>query len=181
MVLGSGFRFTSHVLDKYHDDEPPKGLGPFLFAAAIMHHPSLSAYYYTGTTYRGMNINQSELNQYIVGARVIINTFLSTSTTIDISDYFLNFNDSNIRPVLCVYRTVQLHTSLDISNISAVKDEDEVLILPFTVFRVLRVDIDAFRFPDGKASVIFLDQETDELSKFELNFFLSTYFSLLTV
>jgi hypothetical protein len=167
MALGSDFRFESHILDKYRDDEPPVGLGPYLFAAAIMHHPSLVSEYYMGTTYRGMSISQDALNEYIAGARVITNTCLSTSITIDMSDKFMNFVDPTVRPILCVYRTTQPHTSLSIRNMSAVKDEDEVLILPFAVFRVQRVDINAFRFPDGKATVIFLDQEADESSKLE--------------
>lgn len=168
MILGSDFRFENQILDRYSDDEPPANLGPFLFAAAIMHHPSLSTYSYIGTTYRGMSINQSDLNEYAAGAHVITNTFLSTSTIIDMSDTFMDFVDPTVRPVLCVYRTTQPHTSFSIRGISAVKPEDEVLILPFAVFRVQRVDIDIFQLANGKATVIFLDQEADESSKFEI-------------
>ena len=141
-----------------------------MFAAIIINHPSIDHWRYTGVTYRGMNVNKDELNQYILDARILTRSFLSTSKQIDTAFLYLQYNDPILRPVLCVYRVTQHHTSIDISDLSAVKGEDEVLIIPFIAFRVVQVDMDRFYVSDVcRVSVIFLDEvRIDEKSRFHL-------------
>ncbi|CAF1179210.1 unnamed protein product [Rotaria sordida] len=156
---GSDFRFENNISKKYQDDEPPIGFGQYLFAAVIINHPSIDYWRYTGVTYRGMNISNDELNQYIYDARILTRSFLSTSKRIDTAFLYLQYNNPILRPVLCVYRVTQRHTSLAISDLSAIQCEDEVLIIPFVAFRVIKVDIDRFYVSDRcRVSVIFLDE-----------------------
>ncbi|CAF2665688.1 unnamed protein product [Rotaria sp. Silwood2] len=167
IIIGSDFRFENNISKKYRDDEPPIGFGQYLFAAVIINHSSIDHWRYTGVTYRGMNISNDELNQYICDARILTRSFLSTSKRIDTAFLYLQYNNPILRPVLYVYRVTQRHTSLTISDLSAVQGEDEVLIIPFVAFRVVKVDIDCFYVSDRcRVSVIFLDEVTiNEKSK----------------
>jgi hypothetical protein len=166
--LGSDFRFEDHDMKKYRDDEPPSGFGQYLFAAIVIHHPIFAPFYYGGTTYRGMNLSQADFDQYVPGARILTRSFLSTSKSIHPVSVYLQFNNPDIVPVLCIYRTTQSlpATGLAIAGLSAIPVEDEVLIFPFVAFRVVKVDFVSFHFPErGAATVMFLDQITDETSK----------------
>lgn len=166
--LGSDFRFEDHDIEKYRDDEPPRGFGQYLFTAVVIHHPTFTPFYYSGTTYRGMNLTQADFNQYVVGARILTRSFLSTSKSIHPVSYYLQFNTPGIVPVICIYRTMQSTsaTSLSIAGLSALPIEDEVLIFPFVAFRVVKVDFASFHFPEqGAATIMFLDQITDQPSE----------------
>jgi hypothetical protein len=152
----------------YRDDEPPTGYGQYLFAAVVIHHPIFTPFHFAGTTYRGMNISQADLAQYVPGARILTRSFLSTSKSIHPVSVYLQFNNPDIVPVLCIYRTTQLlpATGIDIAGLSAIPIEDEVLIFPFVAFRVVKVDLASFHIPEqGNATILFLDQVTDDSSK----------------
>jgi hypothetical protein len=166
--LGLDFRSKDYDVENYRDDESPTGIGECLLAAILMHHPFFIPFYYGGVTYRGMNITEADLYDYAPGTHIFSRSFLSTSKSIHLVPVYLQFNTPDIVPVVCIYRTVQSlpATSLDIANLSAINSEDEVLILPYVAFRVGKLDFASFYFPDhGTATVIFLDQITDEPSK----------------
>ncbi|CAF3100009.1 unnamed protein product [Rotaria sp. Silwood2] len=138
--LGSDFRFesTRALLQLgYRDDEPPKGMGPHIFAAILIYHPSLQPYYHIGKTYRGMSITTNDLECYVIGKIFMTRSFLSTTKNREVADIFLNVShrESN-RPVICIYNTRNPHSSLYIARLSKFQDEEEVLILPFVIFRV---------------------------------------------
>ncbi|CAF3892123.1 unnamed protein product, partial [Rotaria sp. Silwood1] len=161
LFAGSDFRFESNISKKYRDDEPPNGFGQYLFAAVIMNHPSIEYFRHTGITYRGMNLSSIELSQYVPDARILTRSFLSTSKCIDTAFLYLQFDNPSLRPVLCVYRINQSYASLAISELSAIQGEDEVLIVPFVAFRVVKVDFDSFVMSDKrKVCVVFLDEVT---------------------
>ncbi|CAF4824290.1 unnamed protein product [Rotaria sp. Silwood1] len=65
---GSDFRFEiSFAMSTtvYCDNDPPKGFGQYIFVAILSHHPQLQQYrHYIGTTYRGVNVKDSYLDQY---------------------------------------------------------------------------------------------------------------------
>ncbi|CAF1397790.1 unnamed protein product, partial [Didymodactylos carnosus] len=158
---GSDFRIESNISKKYRDDEPPTGFGHYLFAAVIMNHPSIEYFRHTGTTNRGTNLSNTELAQYVPDARILTRSFLSTSKRIDAAFLYLQFDNPILRPVLCVYRIIQRHAGLAISKLSAVQDENEVLIVPFVAFRIVKVDLNRLNISSNrKASVIFLDKIT---------------------
>lgn len=147
-LLGSDFRFqSSHVkqrarenISSHRDNEAPKGAGQYIYAAIIMNHPVLEQYYCTGQTFRGMNITGKDLGSYVVGSIVLTRSFLSTSKRRDVAEMFLNFNDPMVHsPVLCIYNVKNLSSSLDIESISKFKDEKEAIIVPFTAFRIIKL------------------------------------------
>jgi hypothetical protein len=153
---------------KYRDDEPPIGVGECLFAAILIHHPFFTPFYHGGVTYRGMNVTEADLYNYAPGTRIFSRSFLSTSKSIHLVPMYLQFNNPDIIPVLCIYRTTQSlpASSLSIENLSAIPLEDEVLIFPYVAFRVVKFEFASFHFPgEGTATVVFLDQITDEPSK----------------
>ncbi|CAF3918401.1 unnamed protein product, partial [Rotaria sp. Silwood1] len=68
--LGSDFRFVSTqalINSGYVDNEPPQGLGQYIFASIIINHPRFRPYQYAGTTFRGMKITKKDLEEYNSG------------------------------------------------------------------------------------------------------------------
>ncbi|CAF3999081.1 unnamed protein product [Rotaria sp. Silwood1] len=138
--LGSDFRFESAraLLQLGHrDDEPPKDMGPHILAAILIYHPSLQPYYHTGKTFRGMNITSNDLECYVIGKIFMTRSFLSTTKNRQVAELFLDVSrrESN-RPVICIYNTLNPHSSLYIGRLSKFQYEEEVLILPFVIFHV---------------------------------------------
>ncbi|CAF4252756.1 unnamed protein product [Rotaria socialis] len=138
--FGSDFRFTSTqaLLDSgYADNEPPKGLGQYIFASIVINHPRFRPYQYAGTTYRGMKITKEDLEEYNNNNIIMTRSFLSTSKKRSTAELFLHFQDDMTHPtVICIYKVINQRSSLAIENISMIKEENEVLIVPFTVFQV---------------------------------------------
>jgi hypothetical protein len=137
--IGSDFRFlsTQNLFNSgYLDNEAPKGLGQHIFAAILINHPRFHPYYRTGTTYRGMNITPTDLKEYEKGKIVMTRSFLSTSENRKIAEMFIEYNDADHPPVICIYKVTQLRSSLSLETMSLVSDENEVLIIPFVVFEV---------------------------------------------
>ncbi|CAF1680892.1 unnamed protein product [Rotaria magnacalcarata] len=138
--LGSDFRFanTRALIDSgYTDNEPTPGLGPYIFASIIINHPEFRQYQYAGITFRGMKITTKDLEEYDCSNIVMTRSFLSTSKNRFIAELFLDCESYKTHPpVICIYKVINPRSSLAIETISKVKDEEEVLIIPFTVFEV---------------------------------------------
>ena len=101
----------------------------------------------------------SEIEQYVLGARILVRSFLSSSKRAEIAAIYLNLINAEKIPVLCVYHITQLRTAMHVRDISDFPDEDEVLIRPFTVFYVKKVER-ASLGDDGERTVahIFLEE-----------------------
>lgn len=108
------------------------------FIALIMYRKEFSSHKYCGTVYRGVEMTKSDLDKYIVGCRIMNTTFLSTSKNKEVAEMFSGENQAECA-VLCKLQ-VRNHggrrTALNIQHLSKMEDEEEVLILPFTAFRV---------------------------------------------
>jgi hypothetical protein len=147
--IGSNFRFlsTQNLFNSgYLDNEAPKGLGQHIYAAILINHPFFQPYYHAGTTYRGMNITPDELAEYKIDNIVLTRSFLSTSKTENVAELF-KITDGNQpvnaegkQPVVCVYKVINPRSSLYIEEMSVFPEEEEVLILPFVVFRITKID-----------------------------------------
>jgi hypothetical protein len=147
--IGSNFRFlsTQNLFNSgYLDNEAPKGLGQHIFAAILMNHPIFHPYFKTGTTYRGMCMTPGELEQYKEGDIVLTRSFLSTSKDENVAKFFMPDDDNKKQadeeklPVMCIYKVVNPRSSLYIEELSNFPDEKEVLIVPFAVFRITKID-----------------------------------------
>ncbi|CAF1593554.1 unnamed protein product [Rotaria sp. Silwood1] len=138
--LGSDFRFVSTqalINSGYVDNEPPQGLGQYIFTSIVINHPRFHPYHYSGTTFRGMKITKKDLEEYNKGNIVLTRSFLSTSTDRSIAELFIDCTNNEIHPpVMCIYKVINPRSSLFIEKISHIGDEKEVLIVPFTVFQV---------------------------------------------
>ena len=136
--LGSDFRFVTTRLD-YPDNEPPKNLGQYIFASLIINHKTFQQYQCAevmDTSYRGMNVTIQDLEAYKKDSIIITRSFLSTSRDRSLVQLFLQFDKINRPPVVCIYQITNLRSSLFIGSLSMIPGEDEILIAPFTVFRI---------------------------------------------
>jgi hypothetical protein len=80
----------------------------------------------------------NQLESYSVENSILNKSFVSTSKDRSIANMFADYNqqqNSKI-PVLLIYTIKKNQTAIDIEHISTIKDEEEVLILPFSVFQV---------------------------------------------
>ncbi|CAF1226052.1 unnamed protein product [Adineta steineri] len=111
------------------------------YIGIIARHPKFEILSYTGMTYRGMMITEDDIKQYQIGSRILTKTFSSTSKQYNIALRFLNNNhNANDRlSTICVYHIRNQRTALDIENISLFRDEQEVLILPYSAFKIIDI------------------------------------------
>ncbi|CAF0910341.1 unnamed protein product [Adineta steineri] len=119
--------------------------------AIIMYDKSFSKYRYCGKTYRGMLLTEENLDKYIVHSKIMNKSFLSTSKSKEIAEAFSGCEQEIFlrktpdkqaihRSVFCTYIIKNLETALNIETISErISDEEEVLILPFSIFEVKSV------------------------------------------
>jgi hypothetical protein len=111
------------------------------FIGIIVHHPKLERFSYTGTVYRGMIITNDDFKQYKIGTRILTKTFSSASKQQKVALGFLDENlDRNDRlNTICIYQIRNQRTALDIEEISIFKHEEEVLILPYSAFKIFDI------------------------------------------
>ncbi|CAF1308470.1 unnamed protein product [Adineta steineri] len=119
--------------------------------AIIMYDKSFSKYRYCGKTYRGMLLTEENLEKYVVHSKIMNKSFLSTSKSKEIAEAFSGCEQEKFLrktpdkqaihiSVLCTYIIKNSETALNIETISErISDEEEVLILPFSIFEVKSV------------------------------------------
>ena len=159
-LVGSTFRFQSQIFDRLKDDQVPSDLGEYIFTACVLHHPSVEHLYHPNwTTYRGVNMTQWDLEQYVPGARILVRSFLSTSKNVNIAKFYFDFVSENKIPVLCIYHITQSRTAMSIQDISRFNQEEEVLIRPFAVFRVVKIERGSLDYDQqGRVVQVFLEE-----------------------
>jgi hypothetical protein len=122
--------------------------------ALLWHHPKLDEMAYTGASYRVMQINPKDLQKYQMNCCLMTKSFLSSSIDRSLAELFLlrkeESSEQTIRTkndgtfiklwVMCVYNIKHRRTALHIENISQYTNEGEILIMPYTVFKVKRID-----------------------------------------
>lgn len=107
------------------------------FASILIFHPVFKPYAYQGETHRGMTMSSADLNQYVVNSLFMNKTFLSSSTDPSQAEWFagLSKSESDIS-VICKYTIKNIGTALRIEDLSEFKQEREILILPYAIFKV---------------------------------------------
>ncbi|CAF1026333.1 unnamed protein product [Rotaria magnacalcarata] len=106
----------------------------------IAHHPCLDRFNFSGKCYRGMSINKSDLEKYKEGTRILTKSFLSSSKDRDVATNFADTSASNDKiSVLCIYDVRNRRSALHLAEISMFPDEKEVLIMPYTAFKIMEV------------------------------------------
>ncbi|CAF1071431.1 unnamed protein product [Rotaria sordida] len=131
----------------------------------LIYHPKLSQYRYQGICYRGMRITQNDLNQYQLNRHILNRAFLSTSINRQVAEMFAGEGQqSQMRytpkdhcalqySCLCQYLIKQNSTAINIQSLSTKPDEKEVLIIPFTVFKVIAIKRNYLDDPTASISI----------------------------
>jgi hypothetical protein len=111
------------------------------YIGIVARHPKFERLSYIGVIYRGMMITDDDIKQYKIGTRILTKTFSSSSKKLNIALRFLNNNcDMNDRlSTICIYEIRNKRTALDIENLSVFQDEQEVLILPYSAFKIVDI------------------------------------------
>ncbi|CAF3052171.1 unnamed protein product [Rotaria sp. Silwood2] len=134
------------------------------FASILLFHRVFKPYAYRGETHRGMTMSLEDLNQYVVDSVFMNKTFLSSSTNRSEAEWFsgLSKSSSDI-PVICKYTINNISTALKIEEFSKFKKEQEVLILPYAVFKVKNVQkSEGKKGPMVEIDVEEQDQDDDD-------------------
>ncbi|CAF3979674.1 unnamed protein product [Adineta steineri] len=118
-----------------------KNLSYAYYIGLVSFHPKLETLSYIGTSYRGMIINNDNLQQYKIGKQILIKTLLSTSKHIRIASQFCKTNQKSNDQlnVICIYEICNCKSALNIEDISEFPDDQEVLILPYTRFEIIDI------------------------------------------
>ncbi|CAF1247215.1 unnamed protein product [Rotaria sordida] len=117
-------------------------------ASILFYHPGFTTY--QGTVYRGI-FDSRELVNIQVNRCIMTNTFLSTSKLPEIADIFASYNRTEQKldregkegevSIGCTFiiKNIDGHRrALDISGISEYPYEEEVLLLPYSVFLITK-------------------------------------------
>ena len=110
----------------------------------LIHHPDRDLYKYQGITYRGVVMRRRDLKKYRIGYSIMNRSFVSTSKYRSVAQMFAgnvpskreDTDDQTFVSVMFRYKIKQNRTAINIERLSTIKDEKEVLILPFGVFQV---------------------------------------------
>ncbi|CAF0833106.1 unnamed protein product [Rotaria sordida] len=131
----------------------------------LIYHPNLPQYRYQGLCYRGMRITQNDLDQYLANQHILNRSFLSASIDCEVAKMFAGEGQqSKMRHTpkdhcalqyscLCQYLIKQNSTAINIESLSSRPDEKEILILPFTVFKVISIKRNYLDDPTASISI----------------------------
>ncbi|CAF0823855.1 unnamed protein product [Rotaria sordida] len=131
----------------------------------LIYHPNLPQYRYQGLCYRGMRITQNDLDQYLANQHILNRSFLSASIDCEVAKMFAGEGQqSKMRHTpkdhcalqyscLCQYLIKQNLTAINIESLSSRPDEKEILILPFTVFKVISIKRNYLDDPTASISI----------------------------
>ncbi|CAF4504299.1 unnamed protein product, partial [Rotaria sp. Silwood2] len=120
------------------------------YIGIIARHPKLETFSYIGEAYRGMMITNNDLKQYEIGTRILTKTFSSSSKRLDIALGFLDdkcHTDDRLSTI-CTYEIRNQRTALCIQHISLFQYEEEVLILPYSAFKITGIQINKDKSPN---------------------------------
>jgi len=139
-------------------------------ASIFIHRSELRSMAFTGTVYRGLLLFQSDLEIYTENKRLLNKSFLSTSKEPSVASIYAGCGDQNKMrttvdktplqyTALCIYKIRNPNTALDISNISEIPFEYEILIMPLCAFQVqsVRKDIN-----NNDIQIIIVLEECDD-------------------
>ncbi|CAF4287714.1 unnamed protein product [Adineta steineri] len=111
-------------------------------------------YHYSGTTYRGMLITLEELEAYKLDAIFVNKAFQSTSkshsTAVDFSTP-IDPSKTTKKSVIIIYEIRNPTSALDIGRLSLYPEEEEVLMVPGCLFKVVPTDIS--KIPAGNSEM----------------------------
>ena len=118
---------------------------------------------YTGMVYRGAVLD-NELEHMQVNEHIMINTFLSTSKNAAVTDMFSDYDSEEKKPCpgdkkgkisflfIFTIENINGRRTLEIGALSKYPQEEEILLLPYSVFLITRRE--TIEFPNQKSKRI---------------------------
>ena len=141
-------------------------------ATILFHHPGLAQYRHKGTVYRGM-FEKDIFDHIKEGSNIMINTFVSTSTTPEVAHSFSGYDpieqklDANTEEKVSIFCRYDIKSTdgtcraLNIRSMSERPDEDEILLLPYSLFRVKEKKIIELPNNQGKRIEYHFEEQDD--------------------
>jgi hypothetical protein len=138
--------YTRH--QRFYSDLKEDGV---IFTATIimtLKSSTIQNYKFHGTTYRGTSMTDFDLDIYRwvwkrPNSVLEINTFTSTTTDEKVAEVFAETDDPNKYSVLFTHDfPVDCDTAINIRFLSKHADEAEILLLPFTLFKVTNISFE---------------------------------------
>ncbi|CAF0881970.1 unnamed protein product [Rotaria sp. Silwood1] len=114
------------------------------YTGIIARNPAFERFRFSGQTYRGMEITRDDYAQYKIGTALSNKSFQSTSKSWKIAKGFAYPAEPKPGrlPVILIFTITDRRSALSIEDISDYQGEDEVLVLPGTLFIVSNINED---------------------------------------
>ncbi|CAF2048823.1 unnamed protein product [Rotaria magnacalcarata] len=140
----TGFYTTLNVdLAKLHLENltNEENLSRAYYIGIVARHPKFDTLSFTGEVFRGMMITAGDVTKYKIGTRILTKTFSSTSKQRHVASTFHEKKtDKDDRlSAICIYQIRNKRTAFDIQRLSLFAYEEEVLILPYSAFKIIDV------------------------------------------
>jgi len=112
------------------------------YTGIIVKNPAFEPYRFSGQTYRGMEITPADYAQYKIGVALANKSFQSTSKSWKIAKGFSCPSEPKPGriPVIIIFTITDRRSALSIEEISDFQYEEEVLIVPGTLFIVNNIN-----------------------------------------
>ncbi|CAF1563340.1 unnamed protein product [Rotaria magnacalcarata] len=124
--------------------------------ALLSYHSSLDTYSFTGSGYRVVRMTTDDISKYKPNCCLMTKSFLSSSIDRKIAELFLHrqeleYEKTGVKQrnkadgksikswTMCKYTLKHRRTGLHVENSSQYPNEGELLIMPYTVFKILKV------------------------------------------
>ena len=128
--------------DDNQTDEPENW--PLCFTSVILKAVNDSdnvLNHFCGKIYRGITMTQHDLSLYKVGSLVVQKAFSSSSKQRSVAEKFASQMRAGRIAALLTFNLETLNTlCIDLEGLSAYENEEEVLILPLSIFMVTKID-----------------------------------------
>ena len=110
----------------------------------LLYHPQFKELNFIGTVYRGFPLDKSKFSHYTDGACFITTTWLSSSKDRRVAEMFSGQDNGFLGvdklSIICIYNIKnEDRTALNIAKYSQFPGEEEILILPYSCFRITRI------------------------------------------
>jgi hypothetical protein len=119
--------------------EPGTNFGVTYFIDFFYNNPAFENLSFKGKVYRIIYITQDELKQLNVGGKLMTKIFMSTTKDRKIAEEFAAQGRQMKVSVLCTYEIINNRTALNIEDISEYRHEREVLVGPYTAFKITTI------------------------------------------
>ncbi|CAF1276589.1 unnamed protein product [Rotaria sordida] len=145
--------------------------------ALISHHHSLEKLTFIGDAYRVMQINNDDLKKYQIDHLLMTKSFLSSSIDRKVVELYARQQDEAAQSqigtkarlkvdgtiikswILCKYRIKHRRTALHIEDLSQYANEGEILIMPYSVFKIKKIEQIQLSFSKNVQYVTEIDLE----------------------